>query len=185
VSCRADARTFDAVCGLRRSRAGSVSFLVVTDLEIRAMTQEEFRVYRRRAIREYAAENIRADNWNPADAEQRAARETDELLPDGVETAGMVLLVGETAGGVVGLVWVGPAPAERPGWWVYDIEIVPAQRGRGYGRALLEAAEREAQRRGAESIGLNVFGGNDAARGLYESSGYEVAATHMRKRFGS
>jgi hypothetical protein len=49
----------------------------------------------------------------------------------------------------------------------------------------LEAAEREAQRRGAESIGLNMFGGNDAARGLYQSSGYEVAATLMRKRFGS
>lgn len=149
------------------------------------MTQEEFRLYRERAISEYAAENIRAGNWNPEEAEQQAARETDELLPHGVETAGMVLLVGETAGGVVGLVWLGPAPPDRSGWWIYDIEVVPAQRGRGYGRALLEAAEREAQLRGAESIGLNVFGGNDPARGLYESSGYEVAATHMRKRFGS
>jgi ribosomal protein S18 acetylase RimI-like enzyme len=157
----------------------------VTDLQIRAMTQEEFRLYRERAISEYAAEHIRAGDWNPEEAEQRAARETEDLLPDGVETAGMVLLVGETAGGGVGLVWVGAAPGERSGWWIYDIEVVPAQRGRGYGRALLEAAEREAQRRGAESIGLNIFGGNDAARGLYESSGYEVAATHMRKRFGS
>jgi ribosomal protein S18 acetylase RimI-like enzyme len=157
----------------------------VADLEIRAMTQEEFRPYRQRAIGEYAAENVRAGNWNPEEAEQRAARETDELLPDGVETAGMVLLVGETASGVAGLVWAGPASADRSGWWIYDIEVVPAQRGRGYGRALLEAAEREAQRRGAESIGLNVFGGNDAARGLYESSGYEVSATQMRKRFGS
>jgi ribosomal protein S18 acetylase RimI-like enzyme len=157
----------------------------VADLRVRAMRQEEFRLYRQRAVGEYAAENIRAGNWNPEEAEERAARETNELLPDGVDTAGMVLLVGETAGGVVGLVWVGAAPAGRSGWWIYDIEVVPAQRGRGYGRALLEAAEREAQLRGAESIGLNVFGGNDAARGLYESSGYEVAATHMRKRFGS
>jgi ribosomal protein S18 acetylase RimI-like enzyme len=157
----------------------------MADLQIRAMTQEEFRRYRQRAISEYAAENIRAGTWNPEEAERRAARETDELLPHGVETVGMVLLVGEIAGSVVGLVWVGLAPAERPGWWIYDIEVVPAQRGRGYGRALLAAAEREAQRRGAESIGLNVFGGNDAARGLYVSSGYEVAATYMRKRFGS
>jgi ribosomal protein S18 acetylase RimI-like enzyme len=157
----------------------------VTDLQIRAMTQEEFGVFRQRAISEYAAEHIRVGDWNPEEAEQRAAREIDDPLPDGAETAGMVLLVGETAGSVVGLVWVGPAPAERPGWWIYDIEVVPAQRGRGHARALLQAAEREAQRRGAESIGLNMFGGNDAARGLYESSGYEVAATLMRKRFGS
>ena len=50
-----------------------------------------------------------------------------------------------------------------------------AQRGRGYGRALMEAADREAQRRGAQSIGLNVFGRNDVARRMYESSGYQVA----------
>ena len=169
----------------KRARAGSVSFPAVTDLQIREMTQEEFRVFRQRAISEYAAEHIRAGDWNPEEAEQRSAEEIDGLLPDGAHTAGMVLLVGEASGEVVGLVWVGPAPAARPGWWIYDIEVVPAQRGRGHARALLQAAEREAQRRGAESIGLNMFGGNDAARGLYQSSGYEVAATLMRKRFGS
>ena len=169
----------------KRARAGSVSFPAVTDLQIREMTQEEVRVFRQRAISEYAAEHIRAGDWNPEEAEQRSAQEIDGLLPDGAETAGMVLLLGETAGGAVGLVWVGPAPAGRPGWWIYDIEVFAAQRGRGHGRALLEAAEREARRRGAESIGLNMFGANDAARGLYESSGFEVAATYMRKRFGS
>ena len=106
-------------------------------------------------------------------------------MPDGLDTAGMALLVGETGGEVVGLVWVGPAPAGRAGWWIYDIEVVPDRRGQGYGRALLEAAERHAQHRGAESIGLDVFGGNDVALGLYESSGYEVAATRMLKRFAS
>jgi ribosomal protein S18 acetylase RimI-like enzyme len=97
----------------------------------------------------------------------------------------MALLVDEAAGEVVGLVWVGPAPAGRAGWWIYDIEVVPAHRGRGYGRALLEAAEREAQRRGGDSIGLNVFSGNDVALGMYESSGYQVAAIQMQKRFAS
>jgi ribosomal protein S18 acetylase RimI-like enzyme len=149
------------------------------------MTQEEFSSYRRRAISQYAAEHVRAGTWSAEQAEQRAAKETDDVLPDGVDTGGMALLVAETAGEVVGLVWVGPAPAERPGWWIYDIEVVPAQRRRGYGRALLEAAEREAQRRGGHSIGLNVFGGNDVALGLYESSGYEVATIQMRKRLAS
>jgi ribosomal protein S18 acetylase RimI-like enzyme len=157
----------------------------VGDLQIRAMTQEEFSSYRRRAIRQYAAELVRAGTWSAAQAEQRAAEETDHFLPDGADTGEMALLVGETAGEVVGLVWVGPAPAGRAGWWIYDIEVVPAQRGRGHGRALLEAAEREAQRRGGQSIGLNVFGGNDVALGMYESSGYEVAAIQMQKRFAS
>jgi ribosomal protein S18 acetylase RimI-like enzyme len=166
-------------------RARSVRFRIVVGFQVRAMTKEEFSPYRRRAISEYAAEHVRAGNWSPEQAERRAAEETDELLPDGVDTAGMVLLVGEAAGEVVGLVWVGPAPGERAGWWIYDIEVVPAQRGRGYGRALLDAAEREARRRGGDSIGLNVFGGNDAARGLYESAGYQVASIQMRKRFAT
>jgi ribosomal protein S18 acetylase RimI-like enzyme len=86
---------------------------------------------------------------------------------------------------VVGLVWVGRAPGKRVGWWIYDVEVVPGQRGRGYGRALLKAAEREARRGGGDSIGLNVFGANNVARGLYESSGYQVASIQMRKRFAS
>ena len=153
------------------------------DLQIREMTQEEFSSYRRRAISEYAAEHVRAGDWSAEQAERRAAKETDDLLPDGADTTGMALLVAETAGEVVGLVWVGPAPDGRAGWWIYDIEVVQAQRGRGYGRALLQAAEREAQRRGGDSIALNVFGGNDVALGLYESSGYQVASIQMRKNF--
>jgi ribosomal protein S18 acetylase RimI-like enzyme len=154
-------------------------------LQIRAMTQEEFSRYRRRAISEYAAEHVRAGTWSAEEAEQRAAKDTDDLLPAGADTEGMVLLVGETGGEVVGLVWVGPAPDERADWWIYDIEVVPDQRGRGYGRALLDAAEREAQRRGVDAIGLNVFGGNHVALRLYESSGYQVASVLMRKRFAS
>ena len=153
--------------------------------KIRAMTQEEFSSYRRRAISQYDAELVRAGASTAEQAEQQATMETDTSLPDGADTGGMALLVGETGGDVVGVVWVGPAPAGRAGWWIFDIEVVPAHRGRGHGRALLEAAEREAQRLGGDSIGLNVFGGNDVALRMYESSGYEVAAIQMQKRLAS
>ena len=157
----------------------------MADVQIRAMTRDEFDLYRRRTIREYAADHVRAGNWSQDEAERRAAKETDDLLPDGVDTAGMVLLAAEADGELVGLVWLGRAPRQQVGWWIYDIEVVPAQRRRGYGRALLEAAEREAQSRGGDAIGLNVFGGNDAARRLYESSGYQVTSIQMRKSFAS
>jgi ribosomal protein S18 acetylase RimI-like enzyme len=154
----------------------------MSDLRIRAMTRAEFDDYRRRSVRRYAGEHVRVGDWSAEEAEQRAEKETDELLPKGVDTPEMVLLVAETAGAVVGLVWVGPAPQQRAGWWIYDIEVVDDQRGRGYGRALLGAAEREVLVRDGDSIRLNVFGANAAARGLYESTGYEVAALLMRKR---
>jgi ribosomal protein S18 acetylase RimI-like enzyme len=155
----------------------------VDELRVRPMSAEEFESFRERAIRDYAAENVRAGNWSPDQAEALAAKQTDELLPDGVETDGVLLLMAETSPtDVVGLVWVALEGEGRGEAWIYDIEIVPEHRGRGYGRALLRAAEQEVHTRGCRSIGLNVFGRNTIARQLYESSGYEVTSVHMRKR---
>ena len=54
------------------------------------MTVAEFPAYRERTISNYAAEHVRAGNWSPSQAEELAAQQTDQLLPDGVETAGML-----------------------------------------------------------------------------------------------
>lgn len=43
------------------------------------------------------------------------------------------------------------------------------------------AGEQLARSRGAQSLGLNVFGFNSAARGLYESLGYEETSVKMKK----
>jgi ribosomal protein S18 acetylase RimI-like enzyme len=166
--------------------AGRSTVLSMSELEIRAMTAEEFGAYRASSIRDYAAEHVRAGNWPSSQAEELAAIQLDDLLPDGVETAGMLLLVAETASaGVVGMVWVELQHGSTTGAWIYDINIDPEHRGRGYGRALLRAAEREVETRGIESIALNVFGGNTVARDLYATSGYQVTSLHMRKRLDS
>ena len=158
---------------------------VMEQLVLRAMTTAEFDAYRARLIPEYAEDHVRAGDWIADQAQDLAARQIDELLPAGPGTPRMLLLSAETAGGgPLGLAWVGldyPRPGDA---WVYDIEIIPQHRGKGYGRALLHAAEQESARHGAKTIGLNVFGANTAARGLYESSGYEVTSVTMRKELG-
>jgi ribosomal protein S18 acetylase RimI-like enzyme len=65
--------------------------------------------------------------------------------------------------------------------WVYNIEVDPAFRGRGYGRAAMILAEGEARSRGMTSLGLNVHGQNKVARSLYDSLGYDVTALQMKK----
>jgi ribosomal protein S18 acetylase RimI-like enzyme len=147
------------------------------------MTADEYQHQRERLIRGYAAENVTAGNWPAQDAEARSAEVTDRLLPDGERTAGMLLLVAETPDGQpVGSVWVALQSSNADGAaWIYDIEVDSGQRGRGYGRALLEAAERESAAHGARAIGLNVFGGNTVARSLYDSAGYAVTTQQMRK----
>jgi hypothetical protein len=41
--------------------------------------------------------------------------------------------------------------------------------------------EQEARRRGFRRAMLNVFGGNERARGLYRSLGWRVTSVHMAK----
>ena len=65
--------------------------------------------------------------------------------------------------------------------WVYssglcayleELYVVPARRGDGLGRALLEAAMDAARTEGAEQIELGTSENDTAARALYESAGF-------------
>lgn len=67
----------------------------------------------------------------------------------------------------------------RPALWADGLEaylqelyVVPPLRGRGIGRALLEATMDLARERGAAGIDLNTGETDVEARGLYESSGF-------------
>lgn len=155
----------------------------MNNLSVRPMMSAEFEAFRDRLVREYAAKHVRAGNWTEQEAQARSAEQTAELLPQGVETPGMLLLMAETPGGEpVGHVWLGLERRHGPGAWIYSIEIAQDQRGKGYGRALLRLAEQETARRGVGAIGLNVFGPNTVARNLYESAGYETVSLQMHKQ---
>jgi ribosomal protein S18 acetylase RimI-like enzyme len=155
----------------------------MTDLRLRPAADAEFDAWRVRLISAYAAEKVQAGDWTAEEAGGLAARQTDSLLSRGARTPGMLVLAAEAPDGEpVGMVWVA-LNRDRPGAaWIYYIEVRPEQRGKGYGRALLRAAEQHSARHGATEIGLNVFGPNAVARSLYETSGYEITAINMRKR---
>jgi ribosomal protein S18 acetylase RimI-like enzyme len=146
------------------------------------MTDAEFAAYRTRLAKAYAEEHVKAGDWDPNQADALAADEIDGLLPAGPETAGMLVSAAENEDGEqVGLVWIALNRLRPGSTWIYDIEINAEHRGKGYGRALLQAAEAQATQYGAADIGLHVFGSNTVARNLYESSGYEVTSLVMRK----
>lgn len=67
----------------------------------------------------------------------------------------------------------------RPSLWsdalkcyLAELYVVPARRGQGLGRALMEAALECARSRGADYMDLNTGDHDVAARGLYESLGF-------------
>ncbi len=158
------------------------------EIRLRPMTGEEFAQYRSRLVTGYAAEHVRAGDWSLAEAETLASEETDRLLPGGADSPGMLLRIAETLEGEpAGIIWIAleHRPGSGQGGWIYDIEVAEQLRGKGYGRVLLEAGEREAAGRGVAALGLNVFGSNTVARHLYEGSGYEITTLQMRKHLAS
>jgi len=84
------------------------------------------------------------------------------------------LMVAEDAGVLVGyaVLWFAADEAE-----LGDIAVLPEARNRGLGRWILEGALREAGRRGAEQVYLEVRDGNADARRLYEKAGFETVGT--------
>ncbi|SLJ93011.1 GNAT family N-acetyltransferase [Novosphingobium mathurense] len=56
---------------------------------------------------------------------------------------------------------------------IHDLVVSSAHRGKGIGRALMQAVEAEATARGACKVTLEVLGGNAPAKALYASLGYE------------
>ena len=56
--------------------------------------------------------------------------------------------------------------------YLEELYVAPAMRGRGLGRALLEAAMEEARGRGADHIDLGTSEDDVARAALYESAGF-------------
>ncbi|WMJ87133.1 GNAT family N-acetyltransferase [Anaerocolumna sp. MB42-C2] len=60
--------------------------------------------------------------------------------------------------------------------YIADIRLDEAERGKGYGRKILQFFEEEAKEKGYKVLGLNVFKDNPGALHLYKSEDYETAA---------
>ncbi|MGW3241151.1 GNAT family N-acetyltransferase [Streptomyces sp. NPDC001070] len=152
---------------------------------VRPMTEAEYPGWLARMQDEYVRDWTRR---GVPEVQARAKAEADDrtALPDGLATPGAILRVLEAGGEVVGDLWVGRTDAvatddgESAGY-VFNVHVEPGHRGRGHGRTLMLAAERECLAEGLHWLGLNVFAGNEAAEGLYASLDYAVTWVHLAK----
>ena len=145
----------------------------------------DLRDYIEAAVAGYADDNVASGRWPPEGAPARSRADFDASLPRGLETPDNYLFEIRDAGtGVtVGSIWF--AVREEHGLrtaFVYDVEVRPESRRRGYATAAFQALEPLVRDLGLTSIGLHVFGHNMGARALYSRLGYEVTGLNMQKR---
>jgi GNAT superfamily N-acetyltransferase len=155
----------------------------VVTVRLESMTDGQYLRYRERAEESYA-QNICASGALPLpEARTKAREDYGRLLPDGLATKDHHLWTAYDGDDEVGMLWLHiEERSDGPHAFGYDFEVRPDLRRRGYGRAVVEAAEQLCRERGVRSIGLSVFGFNLPARTLYEQMGFEVTAVQMRKR---
>jgi ribosomal protein S18 acetylase RimI-like enzyme len=149
---------------------------------IRPLREDEYDAFVERGLAFYVEDMVRAGIDRDV-AQAKADKDFPALLPEGLATPGHSMFAIENDGRFAGYLWLCDRDGELGhSLFVYAVEIDEEFRGRGLGRAAMVFAEEEARRLGIAKVALNVFGGNEVARGLYLGLGYTETAVHMEKR---
>jgi RimJ/RimL family protein N-acetyltransferase len=154
-------------------------------INLRAMSDREFKDYLDGLYIGYADEQVSAGSW-PADrALELAKAEIHEMLPDGLSSKNNYLysLVVSDEPAPVGALWILIRERNKQKEaFIADIVIFDDFRRKGYGAQALKALDETIKGMGIHRIRLQVFGHNLAARDLYEKSGYKMVNIYMEKQ---
>lgn len=153
-------------------------------ISFRPMNDDEFPAYMDYFIPDYAAEIAANYRLSHEQALQQARAEINSSLPDGVNTAGNVLLCIQadidSENGHAGYLWYKPDIALKSAF-INDFHILPPYQNRGFGREALICLEKSLIAEGFRQIKLRVAGDNHAAQHVYASSGFNVTGVNMNK----
>jgi ribosomal protein S18 acetylase RimI-like enzyme len=149
---------------------------------LRPMREDEFPAFVASSRAGYVEDLIRNGGMTPDTARLKAEADYRQLFPDGFPSDVELRVVEDESGGAVGrVVWAGREQHGSRYAFLYDIEVDEEHRGRGLGRQAMQLLEVEVRERGFDRLQLNVFGGNERARNLYRSLGFQELSVQMGK----
>jgi ribosomal protein S18 acetylase RimI-like enzyme len=149
----------------------------MTDVRLEPMTEHQYKPWRAEAQAHYA-QSLAASGQPAQDAVLNAADTYAQLLPDEFATPDHHFWYAYDGARRVGCLWV---KVTHDAAFVYNVAVEPDVRRRGYGRAIMLAAERWCHDNALRSIGLHVFAHNTGARALYERLGFAETGRTMAK----
>jgi ribosomal protein S18 acetylase RimI-like enzyme len=156
----------------------------VVEVKLVPMNKKEFEDAMVAGVRRYAEVNVKAGYWAPGEALERSQAAHDHLLPHGFRTEGhhFYKAIDAERDVPVGHIWMKVEPGENRRAFIFDVLIDEEFRGKGFGRAMMQALHAKAHRMKLDSLALHVFAHNEVAMHLYESLGYEVKSLNMVKK---
>ena len=159
----------------RPRRAGGARRVIA----LRRLREDEYAAWDAAHRAEYGRGLVEHAGLSREQAEAKVARDVAFVLADGLATAGTWIWAVEEDGRARRQRLPRRPRRRRLALRHHDRRRRSA--GKGYGRAAMTALEDEVRALGYDTIGLNVWGGNEVARGLYRSLGWAEESVHMRK----
>jgi Acetyltransferases len=119
-------------------------------------------------------------------ATSRTEQGYGSFLGSQLEESSVVVLVAERNGTVLGYTYAGVEGTDYmslrgPAGVLYDIVVDPAERGRGVGRALLDATLAALEARGAPRVVLSTAERNEPAQRLFARAGFRRTMIEMTR----
>ena len=147
-------------------------------INLHPMTDSEFRLYENHAVNDYTRDG-QLGTWPSAEV---ALDQFNKLLPEGLQTQNQHLLSIKDRNLHFGFLWLTIIHrSDGPEGFILDFLIFLEFRRQGNGLNAILAAERYFNSLGINSISLNVFPHNEAAKRLYEKAGYVPTNIRMKK----
>jgi ribosomal protein S18 acetylase RimI-like enzyme len=150
------------------------------EVRLEPLTEEQYKPWRVEAEAHYA-QSVAASGQSAQDAAGTAADTFARLLPAESATPDHYFWYGYDGDRRVGFLWV---KVTHHTAFVYDLAVDPDVRRLGYGRAIMQAAERWCHDNALTRIGLHVFTHNTGAQALYEQLGYTETGRNLAKDLG-
>jgi GNAT superfamily N-acetyltransferase len=149
----------------------------MTDVQLQPMTEDQYRPWRAEAEAHYTR-SLTASGQSAQEAAGNAADTYAQLLPDEFATPDHHFWYAYDGAHRVGFLWLKVTGGTA---FVYNVAVEAGLRRRGYGRAIMLAAERWCHDNALNRIGLHVFAHNTGARALYEQLGFAETGRNMAK----
>ncbi|RZT23904.1 MULTISPECIES: GNAT family N-acetyltransferase [Fictibacillus] len=144
------------------------------------MSNKEFKSYIEFMLPDYARDTALHYLMSMDEANEKAEKQIESLLPDQENTEGQYLYHINSDESLAGYLWFHVNKEEKKAF-LYHIYILEAFRKQGIAGEALRFFEGEAKEHGAASLGLHVFGSNDNAIKLYKKQGFKQASVSMNK----